>query len=111
NDSLLHLSPPEIVNYTDGSELHYNGFGSQGNTFNCLSILDYAKELNRCKFQGSIAEVKSKHRITARAGSQNKFLNKWWIYDCFVFETSISIKGKLQHFILFSGDWFQIEEN
>ena len=33
NNSDVHMAPPEIVNYTEGSQLHYNGFGSHGTNF------------------------------------------------------------------------------
>lgn len=39
----LHMSPPEIVDYTEGNQLHYNGFGGQGANFESLSIEDYGK--------------------------------------------------------------------
>lgn len=105
----LHMSPPEVIDYTEGSELHYNGFGSHGVTFHSLAIADYVAELNRCKFAGSIAEIKEKHKISAKPSDGDKFSEKWKVYDCFVYEASLTSGGTTRHFILFAGDWFQVE--
>lgn len=51
-NSSLHMSPPEIVKYNEGSELCYNGFGSYGRVFHSLAIEDYVAELDRCEFDG-----------------------------------------------------------
>lgn len=56
----IHMSPPEIVDYTEGNQLHYNGFGSNGTDFQSLSIDDYINELNRCHFEGEVLEIKEK---------------------------------------------------
>lgn len=92
----LHMAPPEVVNYTEGSQLHYNGFGSHGKTFHSLSIDDYVSELERCEFEGDIAEIKEKHRIRAKGDGEEEFTEKWRVYDCFVFETSERRRQELQ---------------
>ena len=69
----LHMAPPEIVNYTEGSQLHYNGFGSYGTTFHSLSIEDYIAELERRDFDGDMADVKEKHRIKAKGDDEEEF--------------------------------------
>jgi uncharacterized protein (TIGR04141 family) len=107
----LHMSPPEIVNYTEGSELHYNGFGSHGKTFHSLSIKDYIDELNRCQFKGAISDIKEKHRIKARGEGHEEFSEKWRAYDCFVFETSLGAGRKLAYYILFSGEWYRVDKD
>lgn len=104
--SMLHLTPPEIVNYMEGSELHYNGFGSKGTTFNKLSIEDYVNELSRCKFTGDIDEIRSKHKVNAKTGDASKFSEQWKLYDCFIFEVELSIDGENLVFVLFGGDWY-----
>jgi uncharacterized protein (TIGR04141 family) len=110
NPSDLHMAPPEIVDYTEGSELHYNGFGSHGTNFHSLSIEDYVAELNRCAFAGDIAEIKAGHTIKAKGDDEEEFSEKWRVYNCFVFETTLS-KGKTQqHFVLFAGIWYRIEK-
>ncbi len=109
-ESELHLAPPEIVDYTEGSELHYNGFGSHGVNFHSLSIEDYVSELKRCGFEGGIADIKEKHRIRAKGDGDEEFSEKWRIYDCFVFETTLAHGEDLEHFVLFAGTWYRIEK-
>lgn len=106
----LHMAPPEIVNYTEGSELHYNGFGSHGKTFHSLSIEDYVAELNRCQFAGDIGNLKETHRIAAMREGETEFSEKWRTYDCFVFETSLGTGKGERHFVLFAGDWYLVEK-
>ncbi|RWD34907.1 MAG: sporadically distributed protein, TIGR04141 family [Mesorhizobium sp.] len=106
----LHMAPPEIVNYTEGSELHYNGFGSHGTTFHSLSIEDYIAELERCDFDGEIVDVKDKHRIKAKGEDEEEFSEKWRLYDCFVFETSLGAGATERHYVLFAGDWYCVEK-
>lgn len=106
----LHMAPPEIVNYTEGSQLHYNGFGSHGTTFHSLSVKDYVAELERCEFDGDMADVKEKHRIKAKGDDEDEFSEKWRVYDCFVFETSLGAGAARKHYVLFSGDWYCVEK-
>lgn len=106
----LHMAPPEIVNYTEGSELHYNGFGSHGAVFHSLSIEDYVSELERCGFDKDIAEVKEKHRIRAKGEGQEQFSEKWRVYDCFVFEASLGSGSSKTDYVLFSGEWYRIDK-
>ncbi|WP_411505337.1 TIGR04141 family sporadically distributed protein [Brucella anthropi] len=108
--SLLHMAPPEIVNYTEGSELHYNGFGSHGTTFHSLSIGDYVAELNRCNFQGEFSELKANHRIKAKGDTGDAFSERWRVYDCFFFETSLGVGNDEKHYVLFAGDWYLVEK-
>lgn len=106
----LHMAPPEIVDYTEGSELHYNGFGSHGTVFYSLSIEDYVGELERCEFAGTIADLKTSHRVSAKPSGDSEFSEKWRVYDCFVFETSLGSGNAQQHYVLFAGDWYQVEK-
>ncbi|MBL8643196.1 MAG: TIGR04141 family sporadically distributed protein [Rhodospirillaceae bacterium] len=106
----LHMAPPEIVNYTEGSQLHYNGFGSHGKDFHSLSIHDYVSEMERCEFDGDMADIKEKHRIKAKGDGEEEFSEKWRVYDCFVFETSLGTGANKQHYVLFAGDWYCIEK-
>jgi uncharacterized protein (TIGR04141 family) len=110
NPSDLHMAPPEIVNYTEGSQLHYNGFGSHGTNFHSLSIEDYISELERCGFAGDIAETKEKHRISAKGDGEDEFSEKWRVYNCFVFETSLGTGANVQHYVLFAGSWYRVEK-
>ncbi len=106
----LHMAPPEVVNYTEGSQLHYNGFGSHSKMFHSLSIDDYVSELERCDFEGDIDDVKGAHRIKAKGDSEEEYSEKWRVYDCFVFETSLGTGASQQHYVLFAGDWYQVEK-
>ncbi len=109
NATDLHMAPPEIVNYTEGSQLHYNGFGSYGKNFHSLSIEDYVSELERCEFDGTVADLKEKHRIKAKGESEEEFSEKWRVYDCFVFETSLGSGTTEQQYVLFAGNWYRVE--
>ena len=110
NTSNLHMAPPEIVDYTEGSELHYNGFGSHGTNFHSLSIEDYVAELNRCAFGGNIADIKEGHTIKAKGDDEEEFSEKWRVYNCFVFETTFGTGKAQQHFVLFAGTWYRVEK-
>ena len=109
NASELHMAPPEIVNYIEGSELHYNGFGSHGTSFHSLSIGDYISELERCQFEGDISDIRDKHRINAKGANTEEFSERWRVYDCFVFETTVGTADAAQHYIMFAGSWYCIE--
>ena len=108
--SELHMAPPEVVNYVEGNQLHYNGFGSHGVNFHSLSIQDYIAELDRCGFAGDITELKEKHRIKAKADDEDEFIEKWRVYDCFVYETALGAGATEQHYVLFAGDWYCVEK-
>ena len=111
NHADLHMSPPEIVNYTEGNQLHYNGFGSQGTNFQSLSIVDYVAELDRCEFDGEVVELKEKHYVSAKKENEERFSEKWKVFDCFIFETTLTQGTDVRHFVLFAGNWYQVEED
>lgn len=110
-DSGLHLAPPEIVDYTDGSLLHYNGFGSHGADFTSLSIFDYASELNRVNFNGTIEDIKKKHRVASQVPGSGEFANRWQVYDCFVAEVVLGNGNARKYYVLFGGDWYEIDRD
>lgn len=110
NATDLHMAPPEIVNYTEGSQLHYNGFGIHGKTFHSLSIKDYVSELERCEFDGDVGDLKEKHRIKAKGEGDEEFSEKWRVYDCFVFETTLGAGISKQQYVLFAGNWYRVEK-
>jgi len=113
----LHLAPPEIVNYVDGNEIHYNGFGSNGRTFNSLEINDYVSELNRCSFGSkltnadAISAIKSNHKVAAKPAGEEKFSERWKLYDCFVLEASLTIGMVTSFYVLFAGNWFEVDSS
>ncbi|EJM67012.1 sporadically distributed protein, TIGR04141 family [Pseudomonas sp. GM50] len=106
----LHMAPPEIVNYTEGGQLHYNGFGSHGVNFNDLSIEDYVSELNRCGCTDDIDLIKKNHRIRAQKDASGEFNERWRVYDCFTFETSLGKQGADRYHVLFAGKWYRVEK-
>lgn len=110
NATDLHMAPPEVVSYTEGSELHYNGFGSHGTNFYSLSIEDYISELDRCGYDGDIYAIKEKHRVKCRGESDENFSEKWKVYDCFVFETSLDGGSDEEFYVLFAGSWYRIQK-
>ncbi len=110
-DSELHLAPPEIVDYTDGMLLHYNGFGSHGVEFTSLSIFDYARELNRAAFDGGIDDVKARHRVASQVPGSDAFAKRWSVYDCFVTEISLGTGNANKYYVLFGGDWYEINRD
>lgn len=107
----LHMSPPEIVDYTEGNQLHYNGFGGNGAKFESLSIEDYVAELERCEFEGEVIELKQKHYIAAKKDNEEKFNQKWKVYDCFIFETSLGAGPLQKYYVLFAGSWYRVDED
>ena len=108
-DSDLHLCPPEVVNYTDGCQLHYNGFGSHGSEFTSLSINDYVGELERCAFEGSMEDIRKTHKVCAKSKDRQVFAERWRIYDCFVLEASLGSGKSQKHYVLFAGNWYEID--
>ena len=106
----LHISPPEIVNYTNGLTISYDGFDSKNDEPHCrLSIDDYIDELRACKFKVDIDEI-IKHRIKV---NEDESPQNWHVYDCFVFDTSLETKESGEdagHYVLFAGEWYKIEE-
>lgn len=110
-ESALHMAPPEVVNYEEGNLLHYNGFGSSGTDFHSLSIEDYVSELNRCRFEGSIEEIREKHYVKTKAASSDTFKEHWKVYQCFTFEASLGVGQSMNSYVLFSGTWYCIERD
>ncbi|NIE77099.1 sporadically distributed protein, TIGR04141 family [Pantoea sp. Ap-967] len=109
--SELHMAPPEVVDYQEGSLLHYNGFGSAGTNFHSLSIEDYVAELNRCEFAGTIDDIRDRHYIRAKSADSEVFKAQWRVYQCFTFEAEIRKAGAVDSYVLFSGQWYRIERN
>ena len=107
HESDLHMSPPEIVDYMEGAAIHYNGFHSKQTTFYEVKIEDYVSELNRCSFSGDIRQIKKAHKIATAKEGQGKFVQKWKVYESFIFESYI---GKAR-FVLFAGSWYRIDRD
>ena len=110
--SNLHMTPPEIVDYTDGDVLRYNGFGGRALDFHRLSIEDYVTALKDCEFCGDIAELKAKHKIKARKEGSDEFTQRWRVYNCLVYETELESDddNDTNMYVFFAGDWFKVEK-
>lgn len=103
----LHLAPPEIVDYMEGQAICYSGLGERGEEFTRLTIEDYVSELARCGFNGSIADIKAGHRISAKKDAGDLFSERWKVYDSFVFETRLD-GGQ---YVMFAGEWFRLDRS
>jgi uncharacterized protein (TIGR04141 family) len=55
--------------------------------------------------------VKNDHRVSAKGDGEEEFSEKWQVYDCFVFETSLGAGAAQEYFVLFAGDWYRVEKN
>ncbi|WP_170347502.1 DUF6119 family protein [Ruegeria atlantica] len=109
----LHLAPPEIVDYREGSKLHYNGFNGGSQDFFHLDIGDYCAQLDTAGFAGDISEIKEKHYIKSAKSGEEKLTKRWRIYDCFVFELEHQPAGEANagRFALYGGDWYRIDSD
>lgn len=107
----LHMAPPEIVDYTEGGIIHYNGFGSHGVDFHRLCIDDYIRELDRCGFADGILEIKENHRIKAAKPGSDKLTERWRVYDCFIYEAEIKKDKETKKYVLFSGEWYEVKQS
>ncbi|MCE0952433.1 MULTISPECIES: DUF6119 family protein [Pseudomonas] len=102
-DSYLHMSPPEIQDYQEGSELGYTGFGSRKTDFTKLSITDYVDELNRLSCKQTMELMRSSHGVRSVSLRSGEPIN-WKVYDCLNWECTISST----HYVLFAGKWYEI---
>ncbi len=109
----LHLAPPEIVDYQEGSKLHYNGFNGGSDDFFQLEIGDYCAQLDNGGFAGDIDEIKEKHYIRGAKNGEEKLTKRWRVYDCFVYELEHQPAGekKASSFALYGGDWYRIDSD
>lgn len=110
NTSDLHLALPDVLSPEKGYEIGYFGVGLKPGSkqaFGELAIEDYVAEL-RAGNVGAIADMptlKAGHEIRVVKDGESDKTHKRKLYDCFVYELDDS--GKT--YILFGGDWFQID--
>ncbi|ANI34873.1 hypothetical protein AA098_15820 [Pseudomonas sp. JY-Q] len=105
-NSLLHMSPPEILDYQEGAELGYTGFGSRKCEFTKLSITDYVDELNRLTCTQTMEVMKSSHRVRSVSQKSGEPIG-WKVYDCLNWECTLT-KPTRTHYVLFAGKWYEI---
>lgn len=109
SDSLLHMSPPEIQNYVEGTSLGYTGFRSGKAEFTKLSIEDYAEELNRLKCTHTMQEIKGAHKIRTENLKTGVLEPGWKVYDCLNWEVVLPTP-KPSNYVLFAGKWYKISD-
>ncbi|MFJ4347577.1 DUF6119 family protein [Pseudomonas sp. NPDC089401] len=109
SDSLLHMSPPEIQDYVEGTGLGYTGFRSGKAEFTKLSIEDYAEELNRLKCTHTMQEIKGAHKIRTENLKTGVLEPGWKVYDCLNWEVVLPTP-KPSNYVLFAGKWYKISD-
>ena len=106
----LHMAPPEIVDYLAGSELRFSGFRGAKTPFSRLTIEDYVTELEARGFDGDVDAIKRRHVVEAVVGDSREFTEKWKVYSCFVFETTLEGDDDGIHYVLATGSWHRVTE-
>lgn len=106
----LHLAPPEIVDYTAGSELRFSGFGGEKKSFSHLSIEGYVSELDSRGFTGGIETIRGRHVVEAVVSDSGTFAEKWKIYRCFVYDTTLEGAEGDDQYILSAGSWHRVSQ-
>ena len=100
----LHLSPPDIIDYSSFGAIGYKGFRSK-KEFDIMDIDDYISELKRLSVDfENINEIKN-HRVAEKQDSH--FIDKWKVYECFVYET-VHLTNK---YVLSDGQWYAIDRS
>jgi uncharacterized protein (TIGR04141 family) len=100
----LHLSPPDIINYSSFGTIIYKGFRSK-KEFDILDVDNYISELKR--FSVNLKNIQSikNHRVAEK--EDTSVVDKWKIYDCFVYETEHDTKK----YVLSDGQWYSIDKS
>jgi uncharacterized protein (TIGR04141 family) len=111
-DSDLHLALPDIIGPEDGYDIGYFGAGLKSGTkhaFGEIAVEDYVAQLKAGKFSdiSNMADLKSTHEVRVVKDGEGDKRQKRKLYDCLVYEHS---QGGATY-VLFGGDWFQIENN
>lgn len=107
-DSDLHLAVPDILPTGKGSVLSYYGANlpAKKSQFYDIDISDYVSELQRGNFGAitGIDDIRAAHEIRSQTVVPDEPFGSKKVYDCFVFETTLS--GKV--YVLFDGQWYEI---
>lgn len=98
----LHLSPPDIVDYSTFGSIIYKGFRSRSE-FDIIDLDDYISELKRLSVDlDDISNIKN-HRVGEKVG--DTIYDRWRVYDCFVYETEYNSNK----YVLTDGQWYSID--
>lgn len=100
----LHLSPPDIINYSTFGSIIYKGFRSR-NEFDIIDLDDYISELKRLSVDLDDINTIKNHRIAEKIEDNN--YDRWRIYDCFVYETEYDSNK----YVLTDGQWYSIDQS
>ncbi len=98
--SLIHLAPPEIVDYHNHEKFKYTT-SERNEEFDEINVNDY---LDSVDLDTLTVEDLKRHRVRVQAGDSERFFDKWRVYDCIVFETVQD--GYL--FVFSNGEWYQV---
>lgn len=111
-ESHLHLSPPEIIDYQVISKFQYAGQYVRDNRrkgegeFDGLCVQDF---LSRMENTDALS-LNVLKETTVKIGSDDtdRFFSKWSLYQCIVCE--VSDDNSILH-ILLNGEWYAIDKN
>lgn len=108
----LYLAPPETVDYMSGSELRFSGFGGTARSFHQLTINAYVSELERRGFRGGIDAIRKRHVVQAVVSDSGTFAEKWRVYHCFEFVSTLKGRDKGDgEYILSGGSWHRVSSS
>lgn len=107
NASDMHMSPPEIYDYTEGRLIAYYGpsMTVSKTWYPQLDISNYVSELDSGGFDGDVDGLKS-HMVHVHKDEEASPTTKWSVYECFVWEVDLNERT----YVLFAGGWYQIDE-
>lgn len=99
-----YLAAPEIMDWETIHRFSYTEGG--GILYLELSLSEYLAILEAHDIPVS-AEVLKRHRVRVQYDGSDELHDKWSIYECLVWETTIAQK----RFVLLEGAWFEIATN
>lgn len=100
----LHLSPPDIVDYSTFGSIVYKGFRSK-KEFDTLDIEDYISELKKSSIDLSSIQSIKNHVVAEK--KEDISVNKWSVYECFVYE----VEHNTNKYVLSDGQWYSIDSS
>lgn len=99
-----YLAAPDIVDWETIHRFSYTEAG--GVLYLELSLSEYLAILEEHDIDIS-AEVLKRHRVRVQNDGSDELHDKWSVYECLVWETTINQK----RFVLLEGIWFEIAAN
>ena len=99
-----YLAAPDILDWETIHRFSYTEAG--GILYLELSLAEYLAILEEHDIAVS-AEVLKRHRVRVQYDGSDELHDKWSVYECVVWETTINQK----RFVLLEGTWFEIAAN